>query len=105
MTDRNEGAPASDPGRFPDGRPKSSPDDTSLLGLAAVWSEIDEPLPPKSSGHGASRHREAARGSHAGRRARRAARRRRVAAPVVLGLVGAVVLTLAVIAFLVVQLS
>ena len=24
-----------------------SPDDTSLLGLAAVWAELDAPMPPK----------------------------------------------------------
>ncbi|HSI93455.1 MAG TPA: hypothetical protein VK925_08130, partial [Jiangellaceae bacterium] len=68
MTDRHEGEPGSDPLRFPDGRPKSSPDDTSLLGLAAVWSEIDEPMPPKrSAGKG---------GIHQRGRSRRARRAR-----------------------------
>jgi hypothetical protein len=27
--------------------PRDSPDDTSLLGLAAVWSELEAPMPPK----------------------------------------------------------
>ncbi len=96
MTDRHEPAPVSDPFRFPDGRPKSSPDDTSLLGLAAVWSEIDEPLPPKGS-----TRRHAGRGRRGGRRGRRARRYQPVARPVVIGLVGAVALTLGVIAILV----
>ncbi|MGH8776042.1 MAG: hypothetical protein ACRDWI_13040 [Jiangellaceae bacterium] len=26
---------------------RESPDDTSLLGLAAVWAELDAPMPPK----------------------------------------------------------
>lgn len=100
MTDRPERAPASDPLRFPDGRPKSSPDETSLLGLAAVWSEIDEPLPPK----GASRRR-GGHGRRSGRRARRARRAQAVSRPVVFGLLGAVVLTLGVIGLLVALLT
>jgi hypothetical protein len=27
--------------------PRDSPEDTSLLGLAAVWSELEAPMPPK----------------------------------------------------------
>lgn len=100
MTDRHEGEPESDPLRFPDGRPKSSPDDTSLLGLAAVWSEIDEPMPPKrSAGKG---------GIHQRGRSRRARRARSAQSPgvrVMVGLAAAVVLALVVIVFLVIQLS
>jgi hypothetical protein len=35
-----------------------SPDDTSLLGLAAVWAELDAPMPPKRR----STHRQGRRG-------------------------------------------
>jgi hypothetical protein len=35
-----------------------SPDDTSLLGLAAIWTEIDAPMPPKRRAN----HREGRRG-------------------------------------------
>lgn len=94
MSDRHEPDEVSDPHRFPDGRPKSSPDDTSLLGLAAVWSEIDAPMPPKrSSGR---------RGSHQrgrSRRARRARRGRRPPTLLVIGIGLAIMLTLGVIAF------
>ena len=62
--------------------PEASPDDTSLLGLAAVWSELDAPMPPKR----AASHR------HAGRRARRAPRS--VPTGLVVGLAGAVLLAL-----------
>ncbi|MBD0292932.1 MAG: hypothetical protein ICV70_05090 [Jiangellaceae bacterium] len=62
-------------------RRKLSPDDTSLLGLAAVWAELDAPMPPK------------------GRRARRAeqrgsARTLSVSVPVIIGLGTAVLLAL-----------
>jgi hypothetical protein len=103
VTDRHEGAPESDPLRFPDGRPKSSPDDTSLLGLAAVWSEIDEPMPPKrSAGKGGTHQRGRSRQT---RRARRARPAQSPGVRVMLGLAAAVVLALAVIVFLVIQLS
>jgi ferric-dicitrate binding protein FerR (iron transport regulator) len=62
--------------------PEASPDDTSLLGLAAVWSELDAPMPPKR----AASHR------HAGRRARRAPRS--VPTALIVGLAGAVLLAL-----------
>jgi hypothetical protein len=61
---------------------EASPDDTSLLGLAAVWAELDAPMPPKR------------RASHRpGRRTQPV----RAAMPVGLlaGLVGAVILVLA----------
>ncbi|HEX6233588.1 MAG TPA: hypothetical protein VFZ63_10745 [Jiangellaceae bacterium] len=88
MGDRQDPSPVGDPGHLPDGRPKSSPDDTSLLGLHAIWSEIDEPLPPKTRR----------------RRSRRAHRRARatwdVPAPLVIGISAAVGITLAIIIFL-----
>jgi hypothetical protein len=88
MSDRQDPPPVRDPGYFPDGRPKSSPDDTSLLGLHAVWSEIDEPLPPKAE-------------QSRSRRARRRARATwSVPAPLVIGISAAVGITLAIIVFL-----
>ena len=62
--------------------PEASPDDTSLLGLAAVWSELDAPMPPKRP----PAHR------HAGRRARRPQRTAPTA--LIVGLAGAVLLAL-----------
>lgn len=97
MIDQPDSAPVSDPHRFPDGRPKSSPDDTSLLGLAAVWSEIDAPLPPKRSTGGRRAHGRAGRRSH-----RR--RSQPVGKPVLIGLMGSIALAVGVIAFLTVQL-
>lgn len=73
------------------GPSKSSPDDTSLLGLKAVWSELDAPMPPKRSR--GSRH---ARGA----RRRRARRAPGVGAPVLLILTLAVALAVGVIAVL-----
>lgn len=100
MTDRHEDDSVSDPLRFPDGRPKSSPDDTSLLGLAAVWSEIDEPMPPKRSADKGGTHQRGR--SHRARRARPA---QSPGVRVILGLAAAVALALAVIVVLVAQLS
>ena len=62
--------------------PEASPDDTSLLGLAAVWSELNAPMPPKRR----PAHR------HAGRRARRPQRSAPTA--LIVGLAGAVLLAL-----------
>ena len=73
MSRRTESVPPGDPHFFPDGRPKVSPDDTSMLGLSAVWSELDEPLPPRGQA-GTGRHAGAHRGRAARRRARRAER-------------------------------
>ena len=88
MSDRRDSTHGGDLGHFPDGTPKSSPDDTSLLGLHAVWSEIDEPLPPK-----AARHRS--------RRARRRAQASwEIPLPLVIGISVAVGLTLGIIIFL-----
>ncbi|HSJ62179.1 MAG TPA: hypothetical protein VK895_13180 [Jiangellaceae bacterium] len=88
MSDRREPAQGDELGYLPDGRPKLSPDDTSLLGLHAVWSELDEPLPPKGS-------------RHLSRRARRQARSAwRVPMPLVIGISAAVGITLAIIVFL-----
>lgn len=97
MTDRNDPAPASDSQHFPDGRPKSSPDDTSLLGLAAVWSELEAPLPPKRTD---GKRRANAR---AGRRTHRR-RAQTVGKPVLVGLISSIALALGVIAFLTIQL-
>lgn len=97
MTDRDDSAAASDPHRFPDGRPKSSPDDTSLLGLAAVWSELETPLPPKRTN---GKRRANAR---AGRRSHRR-RAQSVGKPVLIGLLSSIVLALGVITFLTIQL-
>lgn len=90
MSDRQDPTHPGDLGHLPDGRPKLSPDDTSLLGLHAVWSEIDEPLPPKG-----------AVARHGTRRVRRQARTAwRVPLSLVIGISAAVVLTLAIIVFL-----
>jgi ferric-dicitrate binding protein FerR (iron transport regulator) len=62
--------------------PDSSPDDTSLLGLAAVWSELDAPMPPKRQ----PSHRPGSR------RARR--RASSVPTALIVGLAGAVFLSL-----------
>lgn len=97
MTDRHESAPASDPYYFPDGRPKSSPDDTSLLGLAAVWSELEAPLPPRRPARGRRAHGRAGRRSHR-RRAQPVSR------PLLIGMVSSIALALGVIAFLTTQL-
>jgi hypothetical protein len=105
LADRREDDdyPVGDPHRFPDGRPKSSPDDTSLLGLAAVWSEIEAPMPPKRSpGRGGSHQR---RGARRARRARRGRRTQPLGLPVVIGLVVAFAVALGVIAVLVALLS
>lgn len=73
MSGRAESVHQGDPHYFPDGRPKTSPDDTSMLGLSAVWSEMDEPLPPRGAAVAGGRH---AGGGNQGRRAaRRRARR------------------------------
>lgn len=88
MGDRRDSSHAGDPGYFPDGTPKSSPDDTSLLGLHAVWSEIDEPFPPKGGAPGSRRAR------------RRAKTSWRVPLPLVIGISVAVGLTLGIIIFL-----
>jgi ferric-dicitrate binding protein FerR (iron transport regulator) len=40
---------------------QESPDDTSLLGLAAVWSELEAPMPPKRK----ATHRHRAHGKRA----------------------------------------
>jgi hypothetical protein len=90
-----------DPARFPDGRLKTSPDDTSLLGLSAVWSELDEPLPAKGTGG-----KRGASGRHGGRAARRRARRqaKAVPRPVLIGLGVALLLALGVTAVLVILL-
>ena len=66
---------------------EASPDDTSLLGLAAVWAELDEPMPPK------------------GRATRRPGRRGRPLSvpahvPLLVGLAGALVLAVAMFALL-----
>ncbi|MFW6091709.1 MAG: hypothetical protein ACODAF_07490 [Actinomycetota bacterium] len=97
MTDRHDSAPTSDPYYFPDGRVKSSPDDTSLLGLDAVWSELDAPLPPKRATGGRRAH---------GRAGRRTHRRRSqpLNTPVLIGLLGSVALAFGVIVFLTFQL-
>ena len=73
--------------------PEASPDDTSLLGLAAVWSELDAPMPPKRM----ATHR------HAGRRARRTHRSAPTA--LIVGLAGAVLLALLMIIVLTAQLG
>ena len=88
MGDRRDPKHGSDLGHFPDGRPKSSPDDTSLLGLRAVWSELDEPLQPKVGRHGSRRARRRARTSW------------RVPLPLVIGISVAVGLTVGIIIFL-----
>lgn len=49
------------PLRHADGRLKKSPDDTSLLGLSAVWSELDAELPPPGAAGRSGRRRSAAR--------------------------------------------
>lgn len=54
----------STPYRHADGRPKMSPDETSLFGLNAVWSEVES----GSRSQHASSHR---RSRHASRRSRR----------------------------------
>lgn len=97
MTDRPDSAPLRDPHYFPDGRVKSSPDDTSLLGLDAVWSELDAPLPPKRAKGGRRAH---------GRAGRRTHRRRAqsVGKPVLIGLLVSVALAFGIIAFLTIQL-
>ncbi len=89
MGDRRDPGDAGDLGYFPDGTPKSSPDDTSLLGLHAVWSEIDQPLPPKVGRHGPRRARRRARSAW------------HVPLPLVIGISVAVGLTLGIILFLV----
>ncbi|HET6686250.1 MAG TPA: hypothetical protein VFH02_06965 [Jiangellaceae bacterium] len=73
--------------------PEASPDDTSLLGLAAVWSELNAPMPPKRR----PAHR------HAGRRARRPQRSAPTA--LIVGLAGAVLLALLVIVVWMAQLG
>ena len=73
--------------------PEVSPDDTSLLGLAAVWSELDAPMPPKRT----ASHR------HAGRRAGRA--QRSVPTALIVGLAGAVLLALSMIVVLMARLG
>ena len=88
MGDPRDPRDVGDPGHFPDGRPKSSPDDTSLLGLRAVWSELDEPLPPKAGRHGSRRSRRRVRTSW------------RVPLPLVIGISVAVGLTLGIVIFL-----
>lgn len=94
MSHRQHSAPVGNPDRFPDGRPKSSPDDTSLLGLAAVWADLDAPVPPKKPHR--NRHRKGSR-----HRARRVSS---VSMPVAVGLGFAMVLALVVIVFLVTRL-
>jgi hypothetical protein len=90
MGDPRDTAPAGDPHFYADGRPKASPDDTSLLGLHAVWSELDEPLPAKGS-----------TGRHGSRRARRRAGTAwRVPLPLVVGIAAAVGITIAIIFYL-----
>lgn len=90
MTDRHDTRPVSEPLRFPDGRLKSSPDDTSLLGLAAVWTEIDAPLPPRTpDAGGRPQVRNGAHQRHAKPRVRRA---RSVVGPVAAGVIVAVAL-------------
>jgi hypothetical protein len=90
VSDPRDTAPASDQHFYADGRPKSSPDDTSLLGLHAVWSELDEPLPEKGTA-----------GRHGSRRARRQARTAwRVPLPLVVGIAAAVGLTIAIIFYI-----
>lgn len=88
MGDRRDPSNVGDLGHFPDGSPKSSPDDTSLLGLHAVWSELDEPLPRKADRHGTRRAR------------RRAKAPWRVPLPLVIGLSVAVGLTVGIILFI-----
>lgn len=92
MSRRSESVQRGDPHFFPDGRPKASPDDTSLLGLSAVWSKMDEPLPPKGTAAAGGRH--AGGGSHGRRAARRRARRaeRTIPRGVVIGVGSALVL-------------
>ncbi|HEX6197492.1 MAG TPA: hypothetical protein VFZ37_16370 [Jiangellaceae bacterium] len=94
MRRRTESVQRGDPHFFPDGRRKTSPDDTSLLGLSAVWSELDEPLPPK--GVAAAGRRHAGGGSHGRRAARRRARRaeRTIPRGVMIGVGGALFLVL-----------
>lgn len=94
MRRRVESVQRGDPNFFPDGRPKTSPDDTSLLGLSAVWSKMDEPLPPRGATGAGGRH--AGGGSHGRRAARRRARRaeRTIPRGVVVGVGGALVLVL-----------
>ena len=88
MSDRREPTQGGELGYLPDGRPKLSPDDTSLLGLHAVWSELDDPLPPKGS-------------RQLSRRARRQARSTwRVPMPLVIVISAAIGLTLGIIIFL-----
>lgn len=93
MSRRTESVHRGDPHYFPDGRPKVSPDDTSMLGLSAVWSEMDEPLPPRGFEAGG---RHSGGGSHGRRAARRRARRaaRTVPRGVMIGVGGAFFLVL-----------
>jgi hypothetical protein len=106
MTELSDMTNPSDPLRFPDGRPKSSPDDTSMLGLAAVWSELDEPLPAKGAGGrraSGGRHTSGGRHGSVGRRAsRRLARKqaRTIPRPVLIVLGAALALALGITAVL-----
>jgi hypothetical protein len=62
-----------------------SPDDTSLLGLPAIWAELDAPMPPKRR----ATHREGRRG-----------RPPTIPAGLLAGLVAAVLLAVAMFVFL-----
>ncbi len=64
-----------------------SPDDTSLLGLAAVWAELDAPMPPKRR----ATHRPGRRGQGSAST---------LPAALLAGLAAALVLAVAMIAFL-----
>lgn len=93
MSGRAKSLQRGNPHYYPDGRPKASPDDTSMLGLSAVWSEMDEPMPAKGT-EVAGRH---AGGGNQGRRAaRRRARRaeRTIPRGVMIGVGGALFLVL-----------
>lgn len=93
MSGRAESVQRGNPHYYPDGRPKASPDDTSMLGLSAVWSEMDEPMPARGA-EVAGRH---AGGGNQGRRAaRRRARRaeRTIPRGVMIGVGGALFLVL-----------